>query len=81
MIDQGSKRAIWLQPLRPRARASLSTMEWTRAALVLGLAGCGLLGLKIGESCFEHKRGVPKSVGAAATLTGLIRLIAALAMI
>jgi hypothetical protein len=56
-------------------------MQWTSIALQLGLAGCGLLLLKIGGWYFEHRSGTTRSVGAAATLVGATLLIAALAII
>jgi hypothetical protein len=56
-------------------------MQWPAEALLLGLTGCGLLLLRIGEYYFQHKWRAPKSVGVAATLVGVIFLIAALAMV
>jgi hypothetical protein len=56
-------------------------MQWTSITLLLVLAGCGLLLLKIGGWYFERRSRNARSVGAAATLIGLTLLIAALAII
>lgn len=49
--------------------------------ILVGLAGCGWLLLKVGGWYFERRQGTAKSAGAATILVGFVFLIAALAII